>query len=314
MTTLERILQVEDITSEADSVVSLVLTDPDGTDLPAWEAGAHIDVVLPDGRTRQYSLCGDIDDHSRYRIGVLREPQSRGGSEFLHTGVKVGDRLTVRGPRNNFTLDSASHHVFIAGGIGVTPILPMVGEVVRRGGSWRMVYGGRTLDAMAFRKELPDGVELVPQDEHGHPDLDAVLGDVPNGTLVYCCGPADLIEAVRARCASWADPDAMRFELFAAPEEDLDTEGQRPFEVELAHTGTSFVVQPGESILERAISAGADSGFDCQDGICGSCETPILEGSADHQDHVLTAKEQAENTCMMICVSRSAGPRLVLDL
>lgn len=314
MTNTEFTLQVERITGEADGVISVLLTDPGGADLPAWEPGAHIDVGVPDGSTRQYSLCGHIDDLKRYRIGVLREPESRGGSEYLHTGLQVGDRLTIRGPRNNFALVDAPHHVFVAGGIGITPLLPMLTRVGSRGGTWRMVYGGRTRDAMAFCNELPGEVAIVPQDEHGHPDLDELLTDVPVGTLVYCCGPSGLIEAVRKRCASWADPDAVRFELFTAPDDDADPEEQQPFEVELAHTGTSFVVQPGESILDHALAWGADIIFDCQDGICGSCETPILEGRAAHRDHVLTHAEREENTCMMICISRSATSRLVLDL
>lgn len=307
-------LVVDRLRPEADGVVSIDLTDPTGGELPPWEPGAHIDVVLPGGLTRQYSLCGNVDDRRRYRIGVLREPASRGGSEFLHTRLAVGDRLQIRGPRNNFDLVDAPHHIFVAGGIGVTPILPMLDAVRRRGGSWQMVYGGRSRTAMAFREELPPGVELVPQDELGHPDLARLLGDAPPGTLVYCCGPAGLIDAVRQQCAGWSDPDAVRFELFAAPEAVDDVDQQQPFDVELAHTGVSFTVLPGESILTKAIEAGADIVFDCQDGICGSCETPIIEGRADHRDHVLTSAEQDANTCLMVCVSRSRTPRLVLDL
>ncbi|MEJ8281926.1 PDR/VanB family oxidoreductase [Pseudonocardia spirodelae] len=314
MESSERDLLVAGVRHEADGVVSIELTDPDGAELAAWEPGAHIDVVLPGDLVRQYSLCGDVDDRSRYRIGVLREPTGRGGSEFLHTRLAVGDRLRIRGPRNNFTLVDAPHHVFVAGGIGVTPLLPMLDAVRRRGGSWQMVYGGRTRSAMAFRDELPDGVQLVPQDELGHPDLAGVLDGAAPGTLVYCCGPAGLIDAVRQRCAGWADPDAVRFELFAAPGTIDDVDEQQPFEVQLAHSGVSFTVQPGESILAKAIEAGADIVFDCQDGICGSCETPIIEGSADHRDHVLTTAEREEQACLMVCVSRSRSPRLVLDL
>ncbi|MEU6697794.1 PDR/VanB family oxidoreductase [Pseudonocardia sp. NPDC046786] len=314
MGTSERDLVVRTITDEADGVVAIELADPADGALTPWTPGAHLDLLLPNGLTRQYSLCGDVDDTSHYRIGVLREPRSRGGSEWLHTALAVGDRLRARGPRNNFALDDAAHHVFVAGGIGVTPMLPMLEAVRRRGGSWQMVYGGRTRAAMAFLGELPPEVEIVPQDEAGHPDLGRLLDDPKPGTLVYCCGPTGLIEAVQQRCAGWADPDAVRYELFAAPATDDDTGDQQPFEVELAHTGTSFVVGPGESILARALEAGADIVFDCEDGICGSCETPILDGRADHRDHVLTTAEQDEQRCLMICVSRSATPRLVLDL
>lgn len=315
MSSTEQKLRVERITEEADSVVCLTLVDPDGGELPTWEPGAHVDVVLPDLGARQYSLCGDPTDRRSYRIAVLLEPAGRGGSAYIHADVRVGDSLIIRGPRNHFTLDDAPHFVFIAGGIGVTPILTMAVEAQRRGASWDMVYGGRTRSAMAFLSEMPERVQLVPEDELGKIDLDSVLSDLPEDALVYCCGPAGLIDAVRDHCSTWPNPDVVRFELFAAPDSaDLDRGFEREFEVELAHTGATFTVRPGESILQKAIDAGADVGFDCEDGICGSCETPILVGEAEHRDHVLTEKERAANACMMICVSRALSERLVLDL
>ncbi|MCE0764606.1 PDR/VanB family oxidoreductase [Pseudonocardia kujensis] len=314
MNSSERVLRVEHLTRETDSIISFTLVDPQGGELPAWEPGAHIDVVVPGLGTRQYSLCGDPRNRHSYRIGVLLEPGGRGGSRYLHTEVRVGDLLTCRGPRNNFMLDEAKHYVFLAGGIGVTPILPMVVEAQRRGASWTMVYGARTRSAMAFVSELHERVQLMPEDELGRIDVGKALADLPEGSLVYCCGPAAMIEAVRGHRSDWPDPDTVRFELFSAPVQDTATETDRAFEVELVHTGATFTVQPGESILQKAMDAGADIGFDCQEGICGSCETPILEGVADHRDQVLTAKEKVANTCMMICVSRAASPRIVLDL
>lgn len=313
MKSSEQRLRVEHITGEAASVISLVLADPSGGELPHWEPGAHIDVDIPGLGTRQYSLCSDPTNRHSYRIAVLLEPEGRGGSKYIHSSVGIGDLLAVRGPRNHFALDDAPHYVFIAGGIGVTPILTMVVEAQRRGLSWQMVYGGRTRSAMAFVSELPDRVRLVPEDEQGRIDIDNALRNLPDGSLVYCCGPVGLIEAVRSYCNDWPDPGSLRFELFAAPETD-DSVVERAFEVELVQTGATFTVAPGESILRKAIDAGADIGFDCQDGICGSCETFILEGEADHRDHVLTAEEKSANSCMMVCVSRAFSERLVLDL
>ncbi|MFC4945443.1 PDR/VanB family oxidoreductase [Pseudonocardia sp. GCM10023141] len=301
-------LRVARRVDEADDVVSFTLVDPMGGDLPAWSPGAHIDVVVPCIGSRQYSLCGDPRNRQQYRIAVLRELAGRGGSNHLHDKVQTGDLLEIHGPRNHFVLDEAPHYVFLAGGIGVTPILTMAADAERRGVSWSMVYGGRTRSTMAFVDELPAGVRLVPEDEVGRIDVAAALRDLPPGALVYCCGPAPLITAVREHGA-----EAVRFELFAAPETE-DAPAERAFAVTLARTGVTLTVAPGETILDKAIEAGADLGFNCQDGICGSCETSILEGRAEHRDHVLTDQEKAEHTCLMVCVSRAEGARLVLDL
>lgn len=316
MNSIERTMRVSAVTAVADGVIALTLVDPDGGLLPEWQPGAHLDVVLPGPLVRQYSLCGATSDRTRYRIAVLFERDGRGGFRYLHERVHAGDELRIRGPRNNFRLEEAEFYQFVAGGIGITPILPMIAEVQRAGLSWALLYGGRSLDSMAFLDELeayPGQVTVVPQDRLGLPDLDALLGDRKPGTKVYCCGPGGggLIDAVRARC----DEEVLRYELFRAPEtDDVDSAGDHPFEVVLASTGKTVLVQPGESVLAKVLDSGADVLHDCRDGICGSCETAILEGEADHRDHVLTAAEQRENSCMMICVSRCRGERLVLDL
>ncbi|MFG2140571.1 PDR/VanB family oxidoreductase [Streptomyces sp. NPDC048650] len=304
-------LLVHRMTWEADGVLSLELTHPDGAPLPDWTPGAHLDVDAG-GRLRQYSLCGDPRATSAYRIGVLDAPDSRGGSRHLHTRIRPGGRLTVSRPRNHFTLEDAPSYVFLAGGIGITPLLAMAREAARRGAAWRMVYGGRTRASMAFTDELAalDGdVTLVPQDEHGHLDLDAALDGPTEDTLVYCCGPEPLLAAVEERCPA----GQLRLERFTAPT-SRPAGDDTAFEVECRRSGRTLTVGPGTSVLEAAEDAGLTVDSSCRDGICGSCETRVLDGTPDHRDSLLSEAEHTANATMMICVSRCATGRLVLDL
>ncbi|MEU5988025.1 PDR/VanB family oxidoreductase [Spirillospora sp. NPDC047418] len=289
----------------ADGVVGLTLRAADGGELPAWRPGAHIDVLLGDGLVRQYSLCGDPGDSRTWRIGVLKEGP---GSTVVHERVRPGDRLTVRGPRNNFALDDAPRYVFLAGGIGITPILPMVAAAEAAGAEWRLHYGGRRRSAMAFVDELSsygERVEVRPQDESGLLDLDGILGDVAPDALVYCCGPEPMLAAAEERCA------ALRTERFSPKPV---TGPEEAFEVELSLSGRTLRVEPGHSILETVEKAGVSVLSSCREGTCGTCETPVLEGEPDHRDSVLTEAERADGGFMMICVSRACGPRLVLEL
>src|SRR3984957_2496928 len=189
----------------ADGVVVLDLADLDGQELPRWEPGAHIDLLLSDGLTRQYSLCGDHGDPSVWRVGVLLDPDSRGGSRYVHEKLEEGAKVRVRGPRNHFPLVDAPRYRFIAGGIGITPIFAMVEEVQRSGNEWTLLYGGRTRASMAFAEDLakryPDRVTVWPQDERGFLDLAALLKDPVDDTLVYCCGPEGLLPAGESQCA-----------------------------------------------------------------------------------------------------------------
>ncbi|MFJ2114356.1 MULTISPECIES: PDR/VanB family oxidoreductase [unclassified Streptomyces] len=307
-------------TDEADGVVALELRRPDGAPLPAWRPGAHIDVHLgdpgPGGLVRQYSLCSSPDDLSHWRIGVLREKAGRGGSRHVHDMLAEGDILRVRGPRNRFPLAAADSYLFVAGGIGITPLLPMVEEAERAGADWQLVYGGRTLGSMAFRAELQERygarVRPCPEDTHGLLDLDGLLGVSRPGTLVYCCGPEPLLRAVEERCASWPE-GALRLERFA-PKETGEYAPGDAFEVELAQSGVTLTVPPELSVLEAAEKAGVEVFFSCREGICGSCETEVVEGAVDHRDSLLTPEERDRQDVMMICVSRAASPRLVLDL
>ncbi|MCX4530550.1 PDR/VanB family oxidoreductase [Streptomyces sp. NBC_00841] len=304
-------LIVRRMTWEAEGVLSVELTDPDGKPLPAWTPGAHLDVHVG-GQVRQYSLCGDPHTPDVYRIGVLNEPASRGGSRYVHTQLRPGQPVTVSEPRNHFALEDADAYVFVAGGIGITPLLAMAREAARRGTSWRMVYGGRGRTSMAFTSELASlggDITLVPQDELGHIDLDAALAELPGGTLVYSCGPEPLLTAVEERCPQ----DRLRLERFAAPVVER-TGDDEAFEVECRTSGVTVTVGADTSILEAVESAGLSVQSSCRDGICGSCETRVLDGTPDHRDFLLSEAEHAAGATMMICVSRCASGRLVLDL
>jgi ferredoxin-NADP reductase len=294
-----------------------VLAAPDGSDLPAWEPGAHIDLHLPGGLSRQYSLCGDVHDHSTYQIGVLREPDGRGGSAYVHDTLRVGDIIEVVGPRNHFPLVDADEYVFIGGGIGITPLLPMIAKAESEGRAWSLVYGGRSAASMAFASHLVgfgDRVTLWPQDERGLIDIDAAIGPVRSGVAVYCCGPEPLISAVEVACAAWP-PDTLHVERFAAPEQpERDPADEHGCELVLAASKRTLRVGSDQSVLDALDAAGVSVLSDCREGICGSCEVTVVSGAIDHRDFVLTQAERDRGDLMMVCVSRAAGARLELDL
>ena len=307
----------------ADGVVVLDLVDPDGGPLPAWEPGAHLDVVLPSGLVRQYSLCGDLDDRDRYRIAVLREAESRGGSIEVHDSGLVGKRIGVRGPRNHFSLVEAPRYLFLGGGIGITPLVPMMQDAERRGVPFQLVYGGRSRRTMAFLDEIerygPDRCRIVTEDEQGYPDFVGIVRAAPADTAVYCCGPTAMIDVVEKCCAELLSADALHVERFTVepPSEEARAARQADnvaVEVELARSGTTINVAPDESILEAVLAVVPDHLYSCQDGYCGTCEVRVLEGEPDHRDIVLTEEEKAAGDKMMICVSRARSARLVLDL
>lgn len=303
----------------ADGVVLLDLQDPDGEVLPAWEAGAHIDLVLPNGLVRQYSLCGEPQDRQSWRVAVLRESDGRGGSKFIHDELRVGGTVRVRGPRNHFPLLPAQRYVFIAGGIGITPLIPMMTAASSAGADWQLIYGGRSLTSMAFVEQLvadhADSVAVRPQDTFGLLNLDALLGGpdgLSDGTLVYCCGPGPLIDAVE-QCCTALRTGLLHVERFA-PGDASEPVLHGSFEVQIASTGEALTVSPEESVLEVLRCNGIDIDASCEEGTCGTCETRVLDGQIDHRDFVLTAAEREQNALMMVCVSRAACPRVVLDL
>ncbi|MFJ3928874.1 MULTISPECIES: PDR/VanB family oxidoreductase [unclassified Streptomyces] len=326
------LLRVRSTVREAEGVLGLLLTDPEGRDLAPWEPGAHLEVELPSGRVRHYSLCGDPADRAAYRLGVLRERGGRGGSEEVHTAVRPGTALRVRGPFNRFPLVAADRYLFLAGGIGITPLLPMVRSLPP--GSFTLLYGGRSLASMAYREELAalPGAVLVPEDREGPLDLDAALGGLAPGTAVYACGPEGLLRAVAER---WGGP--LHTERFGAPPAAGAAPGPEPagrpgreepaeageaadpvpggvFEVELRRSGAVLRVPPERSLLEVVREVVPRVPSSCEEGWCGSCETKVLGGVPEHRDSVLGPTEQETGATMMICVGRSRSRRLILDL
>ncbi|GAA4546721.1 PDR/VanB family oxidoreductase [Pseudonocardia xishanensis] len=299
----------------ADGVVRLTLRAVSGEDLPEWDPGAHLDLHLGPDLVRQYSLCGDRQDRTCYQVAVLREPRSRGGSTHVHDALEVGHAVRVKGPRNNFALDPAGSYRFVAGGIGITPIIPMIAAAEKAGADWTLTYGGRTRASMAFTEELTerygDRVTLAPQDEVGLLDLGSLLGTPAEDTLVYCCGPEGLLKAVEERCAPWPK-GALHLERFA-PKEIPATAEDRSFEVEFAGSGVTVAVAPGVSIVDAAAEVGVTIETSCREGTCGTCETTVLGGVPEHRDSLLTPEEQAENDVMFPCVSRAVSATLTLD-
>lgn len=308
-------LQIADRTEEADGVVSLVLEDPTGARLPEWGPGAHIDLVLTDDLIRQYSLCGPVGDRYRYRVGILRDPNSRGGSARVHDELAVGDTIVVRGPRNHFPIIDAAEYLFIAGGIGITPILPMIEYAEATSTPWRLLYGGRSRGSMAYLNHLEqyaERVSVLPEDEVGRIPLEAELADPGSRCLIYSCGPTGLLDALELHSSHWPR-GSLNTERFSAravsADDDLDS-----FEVVAQRSGTTLTVTKDQSILEAAEAAGIKILASCRAGVCGTCDVDVLGGTPDHRDSVLSAEDRESNEYMLACVSRSRSPRLVLDI
>jgi ferredoxin-NADP reductase len=298
----------------ADDIVRVDLVRADGTPFPEWRPGAHVDLLLPIGVERQYSLCGDPADRATWTIGVLREQDGRGGSDWVHDSLAAGATLRVRGPWNHFALADAERYRFVAGGIGITPLLPMIRAAAASGADWTLDYAGRTASRMAFVPELAalaaDRVRLHVADEGRRLDLGS-LAPQP-GELVYACGPARLLDELAERSADWppATLHVERFEAKPLAEPVL----HESFEVELLLSGETVTVPPDRTVLEVVEEAGVFVLSSCREGTCGTCETVVVEGEVDHRDSILSPEEQRASDRMMICVSRAACPRLVLEL
>jgi cytochrome P450/ferredoxin-NADP reductase len=305
--------QIAGMKRVAEDVVALELRARDGSALPEWSPGAHVDLVLPGGLIRQYSLCGDRADLSTYRIAVLREEQGTGGSAFVHDRLTMAERVSVRGPRNNFALREAPRYLFVAGGIGITAMLPMVREADERGVEWSLVYLGRSRKRMAFLDELSglpaERVRIVASEEEGRVPVAEILAGAGEGTQVYACGPGGLLTDL---VSAWPEDDVHveRFEPDAAAL-SAPTEA---FSVRLTGVGRTLDVPAAKSILDVVEEAGIAWPYSCREGTCGTCETRIVAGSADHRDAVLTPAERRRNEYMMICVSRAASPELSLEI
>ncbi|MGB3602256.1 PDR/VanB family oxidoreductase [Gordonia sp. (in: high G+C Gram-positive bacteria)] len=314
MCTTYRSLRIAARDDVADQVVSLRLVDADGKVLPQWLPGAHIDINLANGLTRQYSLCGEPNDDF-WQIAVLREHAGRGGSAYVHDELEVAMVIDSDGPRNHFAFVDAQSYLFVAGGIGITPLLPMMRAAERAGKPWKLLYGGRTRGSMAFADEIstqfPAQVSLAPADETGLLDLQTAVADVATGGVVYSCGPEPLLAALEDVCDQLSV--TLHVERFAPKELPTDLV-DTSFEVELAQSGQTIAVSEGESILDAVLTAGIDADFSCREGTCGTCEVAVLSGTPDHRDSVLDEDEQAKNDVMMICVSRCKSSHLVIDL
>ncbi|MFE9118062.1 PDR/VanB family oxidoreductase [Streptomyces sp. NPDC007172] len=301
-------LTVTERAEAADGVVRLRLEALDGAELPAWQPGAHLDLVLPSGLVRQYSLCGDPADRAAYTVATRLIEDGRGGSREVHEQLHEAVELSVRGPRNRFPLVPSASYVFIAGGIGITPILPMLRAVEASGASWRLLYGGRSRATMPFLDEIEElggSVTVVPEDESGMADLGAFLAEAPADAAVYCCGPEPLMDAVAAALGPDRTPHLERFAPGAA------TRGSG-FEVELRRSGRTLAVPADRSLLSVLRAEVPGVSYSCEQGFCGTCQQRVLEGEADHRDELLTDAER--DGSMLVCVSRCLGERLVLDL
>jgi ferredoxin-NADP reductase len=306
----ERLMTVDDVRPEAHGVVSLQLVPVDQRELPAWLPGAHLDLVLPSGRIRQYSLCGDPTERTCFRIAVRRIAEGSGGSIEVHDTLRPGTVVRVRGPRNAFPFIPVARYLFVAGGIGITPIRPMVHDAIRRGADWSLVYTGRTRASMPFLTEfaeLPAGrVHICPDDEFGVPDGKSVLAAAPDGAALYCCGPPAMIATIRAEIPA-ENVATLHYERFSAP----PVVGGTAFEIQLARTGVLVAVRAEQSALAAVRAVLPDIAYSCRQGFCGTCPVRVLGGAVEHRDRCLTDAERID--AMAICVSRGSG-RIVLDL
>jgi vanillate O-demethylase ferredoxin subunit len=303
-------------------IVELELVPGGGQAWPPVEPGAHIDLFLSNGLVRQYSLCNEAGESDRYLVAVQRELAGRGGSAWIHEHLKAGDRVAIGGPRNHFVLLPARRHLLIAGGIGITPIRAMARHLAGQGGDWKLHYVTRSPERTAYLQELrsaPFAARAQVLHDGGDParglDLDQTIGRWDGATRLYCCGPTPLMDAVgaTARRLGWAE-DHLHFEHFKPVEHTAEAGGDRPFTVRLARSGRELLVPAGRTLLEVLEDAGCAVDCLCREGICGTCETRVLEGAPEHRDSVLSEAERAGGRAMMVCVSRARGEKLVLDL
>ncbi|MFI6407548.1 PDR/VanB family oxidoreductase [Streptomyces sp. NPDC050548] len=313
--TTERLL-VRQVRWVAHDVVELRLTRATDGALPSWEPGAHVELTLPSGLRRAYSLCGEVTDTEAWTVAVHRVPEGRGGSREIHETALVGRELEVRGPVNRFPLVPAEGYLLLAGGIGVTPLLPMARELTARGLPWRLVLGARDRSRLVYAEELValggERVLLVPQDEAGLPDLAAELATTPPAHAVYACGPQPMLDAVTELCRTPDSARVLHLERFTAADQLGTSAGE--FEVVLSRSGLRLTVPADRSVLDVVRERLPDIPYSCEEGYCGSCETAVVAGLPDHRDTVIESSERPTATTMMICVSRCDSPVLELDL
>jgi len=313
-------VRIKRISFEAESINSFELVAPAGGDLVAFTAGSHIDLYLSNGMIRSYSLVNDPSERSRYVIAVNKDAASRGGSRFVHETLRAGDLITISHPRNNFVLqENTTHSILIAGGIGITPLLSMIRRLEALGRSWELFYAARTRVAAAFldelsglRRDVQEKLHLnFDQEPTGNMlDLAAIVRNAPGDAHLYCCGPVPMLEAFEAATRD-RPAEQVHVEYFKAREKPAAEGG---FEVKLARSNRIIKVGAGKTILNALLDAGIAVNYACTEGVCGTCETRVIEGMPDHRDLFLGKAEQAANNTMMICCSGSKSDTLVLDL
>lgn len=311
---------VHTLRHEAEDIISIDLRPVQGETFPAFEAGAHIDLYLPNGLVRSYSLFNDCRDSNRYVLAVLKDRSSRGGSRCVHEQLRVGMRLKISAPRNNFPLyESASHSVLVAGGIGITPVLCMAKRLKALGLSFEFIYLARSRKSAALIEEVQAlGVPVTwhfDDEQGGPPDLQKLLSRraAHEQEHYYACGPAVMLDAFEKTCAALGHGHA-HIERFAAVEVAASADAKQTYTVELRRSGKKFEVTPETTLHQCLIKFKANVAFSCEEGICGACETRVLEGTPDHRDSVLTKAEQDRNDVMMVCVSGCKSQHLVLDV
>ncbi|WP_124088570.1 PDR/VanB family oxidoreductase [Pseudogemmobacter humi] len=313
--------RVARLEAAGDGILRLVLVPAGGECFPAWEPGAHVDLILPgtgrDGEPliRQYSLCGDPADLTEYRFGILREPDGRGGSAWIHDRLQVGDEIAVSAPRNHFPFTPGEKTLFIAGGIGITPVLPMAHRAQAEGRDWQLIVAARNRGRLPFLAELAalpqDRIRCHCDDEAGMLDLPKLLSFLGAQTTVYSCGPGPLLDALQK--LNEGAPWQLRIERFSAAPQ-APASANRPFDVICRASGKRLHVPADMSLLQVLRQAGIKVESSCRDGVCGTCETRVLAGTPDHRDSVLSAEEREEGDYMMVCVSRACGDVLELDI
>lgn len=309
---------VHTLRHEAEGIMSVELRPYGDTVFAPFDAGSHIDLHLPNGLMRSYSLLNSPTDEGRYVVGILRDRNSRGGSHWVHDQLRVGTTLQISRPRNNFALDiQASHSVLVAGGIGITPIYCMFRQLLALGKSAELIYCARSRREAALVEEL-GGLDAkvilhFNDEKEAAPDLHHYLAGQPADTHFYCCGPTPMLDAFESTCESLGYPHA-HIERFAAAEMPPAEDALNSYNVELKRSGKMLSVEPGLNLLDVLLEAGCDIDYSCREGVCGSCETRVIDGDVDHRDGVLSKAERAANQSMMVCVSGCKSRRLVLDL
>jgi len=314
-------LRVNSVVAETGDIKRYELVSAIPGDLPPFTAGAHIDIIPGNQMRRSYSLANSPSERHRYVIAVLRESSGRGGSAWIHDHVKEGDTLSAVEPLNNFELaKDASEHVFLAGGIGITPILAMGYRLREIGAKAHLYYCTRSPEKTAFRKEVIEtfGQNITMHHDNGDPAKVIKLGEIlknqPVGAHLYICGPTGLIETAQKTAAHWTE-GTVHVEHFKPTEKTPPPAGNQPFEVVLLRSKLTLTIPADKTILEVVRVAGINADSSCEAGICSTCETGLISGKADHRDDILTAADKAANRKIMICVSRAQpGETLVLDL